>query len=77
MGESSIIISKVMLRNGIQSIPEFISTDIKIEPFRMIVTSGLRKIKITAFVNSKAVPQLCDAARITPKAGWEDCPLAP
>lgn len=64
MGESRVIISDVMLRDGIQNIPEFIPTGVKIELFRLIVASGIRDIEITSFVNPKAVPQFKDAAQM-------------
>ena len=52
MGESRVIISDVMLRDGIQNIPEFIPTDEKIELFRLIAASGIRDIEIMAPVAS-------------------------
>jgi len=64
MSEFSVIISEVMLRDGIQNISEFIPTDEKIELFRLILASGLRDIEITSFVNPKAIPQFKDAAQM-------------
>ncbi|MBW2146231.1 MAG: hydroxymethylglutaryl-CoA lyase [Deltaproteobacteria bacterium] len=64
MGDSNVIISEVMLRDGIQNIPEFIPTEVKIELFRLMAVSGLRDIEITSFVNPKAVPQFRDAAQM-------------
>jgi hydroxymethylglutaryl-CoA lyase len=65
MGKSSIMIKEVMLRDGLQNIPEFIPTEAKIELFRLIVASGLRNIEITSFVSPKAIPQFRDAAEMT------------
>ncbi|MBW2307670.1 MAG: hydroxymethylglutaryl-CoA lyase [Deltaproteobacteria bacterium] len=64
MGDSNVIISEVMLRDGIQNMPEFIPTEVKIELFRLMAVSGLRDIEITSFVNPKAVPQFRDAAQM-------------
>lgn len=64
MDESSVILREVMLRDGLQNIPEFISTDVKTELFRLIAASGIRNMEITSFVNPKAVPQFQDAARM-------------
>lgn len=64
MTEPEIIIKDVSLRDGLQNIKDFIPTEIKIEIFRRLAESGLRKIEITSFVNPKAVPQFQDAAQV-------------
>jgi hydroxymethylglutaryl-CoA lyase len=61
MQEVGIVIKEVLLRDGLQNIPEFILTEIKIELFRMIVKSGISNIEVTSFVSPKAVPQFRDA----------------
>lgn len=64
MTEPEIIIKDVSLRDGLQNIRDFIPTEAKIELFRRLAASGLRKIEITSFVNPKAVPQFQDAAQV-------------
>lgn len=64
MVEPEIIIKDVSLRDGLQNIRDFIPTTAKIELFRRLAESGLRKIEITSFVNPKAVPQFQDAAQV-------------
>lgn len=65
MGEDSVIIRDVMLRDGLQNIPEFVPTEAKIELFKKIVASGIKEVEVTSFVNPKAVPQFKDAAEVT------------
>ena len=64
MDSSSVMIKEVMLRDGLQNIPEFIPTEAKIELFRLIVASGVRNMEITSFVSPKAIPQFQDAAQM-------------
>lgn len=64
MRQFDIEIKEVMLRDGLQNIPEFIPTESKLELFRMIVKSGLRNIEVTSFVSPKAIPQFCDAPQM-------------
>jgi len=61
---SSVVIREVMLRDGLQNIPDFIPTEAKIELFRLIVASGIRSMEITSFVSPKAIPQFQDAAKM-------------
>ena len=64
MKPSSVVIREVMLRDGLQNIPDFIPTEAKIELFRLIVASGIRSMEITSFVSPKAIPQFQDAAKM-------------
>ena len=59
-----VVVREVMLRDGLQNIPEFIPTEAKIELFRLIVASGLRSLEVTSFVSPKAIPQFRDAAQV-------------
>lgn len=61
MKAERVIIREVMLRDGLQNIPEFIPTEAKIELFQLIAASGIGSIEITSFVSSKAIPQFRDA----------------
>lgn len=83
MDDDSVIIRDVTLRDGLQNLKDFIPTDVKVELFRMIATSGIRKIEFTAFVSPKAVPQFRDASQVARAVlsikpeGVEICALIP
>jgi hydroxymethylglutaryl-CoA lyase len=64
MKKDEVVVREVMLRDGLQNIPEFIPTEAKIELFRLIVASGLRSLEVTSFVSPKAIPQFRDAAQV-------------
>jgi hydroxymethylglutaryl-CoA lyase len=64
MKTDEVVIREVMLRDGLQNIPEFIPTEAKIELFRLIAASGIRNMEITSFVSPKAIPQFRDAAEM-------------
>ena len=64
MKTDEVVVREVMLRDGLQNIPEFIPTEAKIELFRLIVASGLRSLEVTSFVSPKAIPQFRDAAQV-------------
>jgi hydroxymethylglutaryl-CoA lyase len=64
MKTDRVVIREVMLRDGLQNIPEFIPTEAKIELFRLIVAGGLRSLEVTSFVSPKAIPQFRDAAQV-------------
>jgi len=64
MDKSSVVIREMMLRDGLQNIPEFIPTEAKIKLFQLIVASGLRNIEITSFVSPKAIPQFQDSVQM-------------
>ena len=64
MKTDEVVVREVMLRDGLQNIPEFIPTEAKIELFRLIVASGLKSLEVTSFVSPKAIPQFRDAAQV-------------
>jgi hydroxymethylglutaryl-CoA lyase len=64
MKTDEVVVREVMLRDGLQNIPDFIPTEAKIELFRLIVASGLRSLEVTSFVSPKAIPQFRDAAQV-------------
>jgi len=68
MKTDEVVVREVMLRDGLQNIPEFIPTEAKIELFRLIVASGLRSLEVTSFVSPKAIPQFRDAAQVVQAA---------
>ncbi len=59
-----IIIHDVGLRDGLQSIPQVVDTNQKIEWFNDLVTAGIRYIQVGSFVNPKILPQMADTDKI-------------
>jgi hydroxymethylglutaryl-CoA lyase len=51
-------------RDGLQSEPDVMSTDFKIELIGRLVDAGLRRIEVASFVNPKRVPQMADAEAV-------------
>ena len=63
MSESrrKISIIEVGPRDGLQSEPEILTTEVKIEFVQRAIDAGLRRIEATSFVHPKRVPQMADA----------------
>ncbi len=59
-----IHIQEVGVRDGFQSEPVFIPTDVKVALIDELSATGLARIEVTAFVSPKAVPALRDAAEV-------------
>ncbi len=55
------LIRDVTLRDGLQSIPEILTTDEKFSIFESLVNSGVKDFQLTSFVNPARIPQLADA----------------
>lgn len=51
-------------RDGLQSEPEVVSTQTKLELIRRLVEAGLRRIEVASFVHPKRVPQMADAEAV-------------
>jgi hydroxymethylglutaryl-CoA lyase len=62
-----IEIVEVGPRDGLQSEPEVIATDVKVELIQRLVDAGLRRIEVASFVNPKRVPQMADAEAVLSK----------
>lgn len=60
----SVSIVEVAPRDGLQSISPFIPTDRKIALVHALYRAGVRRIEVTSFVSSKAVPQMADAEEV-------------
>ena len=60
----SVDIVEVGPRDGLQSEPEVLSTDVKLEYIRRLVAGGVRRIEVASFVNPAKVPQMADAETI-------------
>ena len=58
---TDLVIRDVTLRDGLQSIPEVLSTADKLALFDALAAAGLGAFQITSFVNPVRVPQTADA----------------
>ena len=59
-----IYIQDVGVRDGLQSEPIFVPTDVKVALINELSEAGLAKIEVTSFVSPKAVPAMRDAAEV-------------
>ncbi len=66
MGHSPrrISIIEVGPRDGLQSEPEILSTDAKLEFIKRAIDAGIRTLEVTSFVHPKRVPQMADAEAV-------------
>ena len=64
MGERSILVSEVGLRDGLQSIQSIVPTHVKMEWIHAEAAAGVREIEVGSFVPSKVLPQLADTAEL-------------
>lgn len=60
-GIRQVSIIEVGPRDGLQSEPEILSTDTKIEFVARAIDAGVRRMEVTSFVHPKRVPQMADA----------------
>jgi len=60
----SISIIEVGPRDGLQSEPEILPTEAKIEFIRRALDAGVRALEVTSFVHPKRVPQMADAEAV-------------
>jgi len=51
-------------RDGLQNLPDFVATDVKIGLIERLATAGVKKMEVTSFVHPKAIPQMADAAKV-------------
>lgn len=58
------VLTEVGPRDGLQSEPNFVPTQKKIELIQALLDAGLRRFEVTSFVSPKAVPQMRDAAEV-------------
>ena len=47
-------------RDGLQSQPKLVSTDVKLELVSRLIDAGIRRMEVVSFVNPKRVPQMAD-----------------
>ncbi|MFQ5609831.1 MAG: hydroxymethylglutaryl-CoA lyase [Woeseiaceae bacterium] len=57
----NISIIEVGPRDGLQSEPEILPTEAKIEFIERAIDAGIRRMEVTSFVHPKRVPQMADA----------------
>jgi len=61
---SKVSICEVGPRDGLQSEPELLSTEVKREFITRSVNAGIKNIEVTSFVHPKKVPQMADAEEL-------------
>lgn len=61
MASKQISIIEVGPRDGLQSEPEILSTETKLEYINKAIDAGIRRMEVTSFVHPKRVPQMADA----------------
>ncbi len=61
MGSKQVSIIEVGPRDGLQSEPEVLSTEVKLEFIARAIDAGIRRMEVTSFVHPKRVPQMADA----------------
>ena len=59
-----IRIVEVGPRDGLQNIPEFVPTEVKVAYINALSETGLDEIEIASFVSPKWVPQMADGAEV-------------
>jgi hydroxymethylglutaryl-CoA lyase len=68
VGDESVSIYEVSLRDGLQNEKGVVPTRDKKRLLEALIASGLTRIEITSFVSPKWVPQLADAADLASEA---------
>ncbi|HEY4368574.1 MAG TPA: hydroxymethylglutaryl-CoA lyase [Steroidobacteraceae bacterium] len=59
-----IEIVEVGPRDGLQSEPDVLPTEVKLELIRRLVDAGVRRVEVASFVNARRVPQMADAEAV-------------
>jgi hydroxymethylglutaryl-CoA lyase len=60
----AVTLREVGLRDGLQSLPQFVPTERKLAWLRAEHAAGLRAVEVSSFVPPKLMPQLADAAEM-------------
>ena len=58
---STVLITDVTLRDGLQIVPRWVPTPDKLRIAQALPQCGVRKIELTSFTSPKAIPSLADA----------------
>jgi len=61
MSDKGITLVEVGPRDGLQSEPEILPTDSKVEFISKAIDAGIRRLEVASFVHPKRVPQMADA----------------
>ncbi len=61
MSSKGITLVEVGPRDGLQSEPEILPTDSKVEFISKAIDAGIRRLEVASFVHPKRVPQMADA----------------
>ena len=64
---SEVTLRKVALRDGFQSLKEFLFTCQKLQIIEALMNAGIKHIEVISFANPKAIPQLRDTADLMAK----------
>ena len=59
-----VLVTEVGPRDGFQSEPAFIPTEVKAGLINRLIDAGVRSFEATSFVSPRAVPQMADAAEV-------------
>jgi hydroxymethylglutaryl-CoA lyase len=63
-----VIVREVGLRDGLQTIAEFMPTEAKLAWIAAELAAGVREIEVTSFVPPKLIPQFADAEEVATRA---------
>ncbi|MCH8867507.1 MAG: hydroxymethylglutaryl-CoA lyase [Proteobacteria bacterium] len=72
MSCKSITLVEVGPRDGLQSEPEILSTESKIEFINRAIDAGIRRLEVASFVHPKRVPQMADAEALIERLADHD-----
>jgi hydroxymethylglutaryl-CoA lyase len=64
VGSEQVSIIEVGPRDGLQSEPEVLSTEVKLDFIARAIDAGIRRMEVTSFVHPKRVPQMADAEEL-------------
>ena len=68
MSSSTVLISEVGPRDGLQSVPSIMPTDAKLRWIEALFAAGPREIEVASFVPKRLLPQMADAADVVGRA---------
>jgi hydroxymethylglutaryl-CoA lyase len=59
-----VILEEQGLRDGLQSLPQTVPVEKKIEYIKALVEAGVKRLQVVSFVHPKLVPQMADAEEV-------------
>lgn len=62
--KETVILEDQGLRDGLQSLPEHVPTDMKIAYVHRLIDAGVRRLQVASFVHPKLVPHMADAEEV-------------